>query len=151
MVTWDSSKSQQIYQQPFKFNEFKNHEKTTCTFINIACRFFLVCCGYAPHKYTSLSLCNSLLDGISLLLLQNKNLESLEISEFSSSLSLFDLLSPCALGPLLFDWSPFLGNDSRTWASGKLLDNLGSQSDLTERNGLSRNTWFRAINKNLDS
>lgn len=79
------------------------------------------------------------------------NLESLKVSELSSSLSLSDLLSPAGLGPL--------GESRRSLdlslevvdldASGHALNNVGSEGDVLEVDNLSGDTGGGAIDEDL--
>lgn len=100
---------------------------------------------------TFLSLGNSLVDSISLLLLEQKNLEALEVSKSSSSLSLGNLLSPSRLSPLGVDLRslPLLSNSRGASSTGELSNDVRSQDDVSKSNTLAGDTGGRTVNENL--
>ena len=109
-------------------------------------------CPLLPRKLfaLSLSLSQSLLDSVSLLLPENHDLEPLEVSQSSSSLTLGNLLSPGVGSPLGADLSgsPLLLDNS---SSGTSWQSKGywSQNNLTQVDILARNTSNWTINQNL--
>lgn len=101
--------------------------------------------------YNLLSLGNSLVDSISLLLLEQKNLEALKVSKSSSSLSLGNLLSPSRLGPLGVNLRslPLLSNGRGASSTGELGNDVRSQDDVSKSNTLAGDTGGRTVNENL--
>lgn len=85
------------------------------------------------------------------LLLENKDLEALEVSELTSSLSLSDLLGPRRLGPLLLNGSrlPELGDGGRASGTRNLGDDNLSEGDVSKRDSLTGDTRLRTVNEDL--
>lgn len=79
------------------------------------------------------------------------DLESLEVGEMSSSLSLSDLLGPAGLGPLLESRRSLdLSLDGLgLHASLDTLDNVGGKGDMLEVGNLSGNAGGGAVDEDL--
>lgn len=94
-------------------------------------------------------LSSDLANSSSLLLSQNHDLESLEVSELRSSLSLSQLLSPRGGSPLGVNVSssPLLGDSGSSGTSWQVWQHDWGQHNLVERDSLSLDSW--TINQNL--